>query len=349
MCQRIATISLLFFTLCLSGQNSGSFENSKRGDIRIVFYNTENYFDIYNDSLTYDDEFTPDGEKGWTYNRFRTKTMNLYKTFVAIGETEPPEIICLAEIENNYVLSELIGQTPLVKFDYEIVHYDSPDSRGIDVGLLYRRDAIRLSASHPIPVYFNDDTLKHTRDILYSKLVLPSGDTLHIFVNHWPSRLGGIKKSEFLRLQVAKVLRKAVDSVLLTDSCASIICLGDFNDEPFNTSITEGLKAMTPTESYICNGLYNLSGNLLEQCHCGTYRYRNTWNMFDQVIVSGSLLSESKSTGTCENCLHIADYDFLLVEEEKYGGKKPFRTYLGPVYKGGFSDHLPVYLDIYSR
>jgi predicted extracellular nuclease len=345
--------ALFLFSGCLSIQMlfyqfNPAVRNKKRGDIRIMFYNTENYFDTNNDSLKNDEEFLPDGAKHWTTARYHAKTLNLYKTIAGIGEEEPPEIICLAEIENKHVLQELIYNTPLEKYPYRILHFDSPDRRGIDVGILYRSDAVAVIAGYPLHISFPGNALKTTRDILCFKALINSGDTLNVFVNHWPSRMGGTKKSEPYRMFVAKVLRKSIDSVLYKDKCAQIVVTGDFNDEPTSPSIKTSLEAQKPAFPYQCGILYNLSENLTDECNCGTYRYRTSWNMFDQIIVSGALL---KNTGnklhTCIECVHIADFDFLFVEDEKYGGRKPFRTYTGPSYKGGFSDHLPVYLDIY--
>ncbi len=336
------SIQMLFYQFYPAGKDK------KRGDIRIMFYNTENFFDTDNDSLKNDEEFLPDGTKHWTPARYYAKTLNLYKTIVAVGEEEPPEIICLAEIENKHVLQELIYNTPLEKYPYRIIHFDSPDRRGIDVGILYRSDIVAAIAGYPLNISFPGNTMKATRDILYFKTLIHSGDTLHVFVNHWPSRMGGIKKSEPYRMFVAKVLRKSIDSILYHDRCAQIVVTGDFNDEPTSPSIKVSLKTHKSGFPYQCGILYNLSESLADKFNCGTYRYRTSWNMFDQIMVSGALL---KNTGnelhTCEACVHIADFDFLLTEDEKYGGRKPFRTYTGPSYNGGFSDHLPVYLDIY--
>ena len=328
-------------------QSSGNNQEYKRGDVRIMFYNTENFFDTQDDSLKNDGEFLPEGKKSWTPKRYRLKALNLYKTIVAVGGARPPEVVCFAEIENRYVLQELTGKTPLEKYPYEIVHFDSPDRRGIDVGLIYRRDVIECIYRKAIPVTFPDNPQKATRDILYAKFLVNSTDTLHLFVNHWPSRMGGIKKSEPFRSRAATILRETIDSLLAAVPCSQIVITGDFNDEPINTSIKESLKAREPSGPFYCNELYNLSEGLQESCKCGTYRYQASWDMLDQFMVSGALLNSEEDLTTCEDCLHIADFDFLLTDDEKYGGKKPLRTYAGPVYKGGFSDHLPVYLDIF--
>jgi len=343
----ITIVTGLFYIQILFCQHSGFDTINRRGDIRVMFYNTENLFDSYNDTLVNDEEFLPGSEKKWTYDRFHHKTINLYKTIAAIGETKPPEIICFAEVENKYVLLELIRNTPLEKYPYGVVHFDSPDPRGIDVGLLYRKDVVQPIQSRPINISHPSDTLRTTRDILFLQAVINSSDTLNLFVNHWPSRRSGVRKSEPLRMQAASTLRKNVDSILGIDPCANIIITGDFNDEPFNRSMKESLKTLIPDKYFQCDELYNLSESLMKNCYCGTYRYESVWNMFDQFIVSGALLDNKQSISTCAECIHIADFDFLLIEDEQFGGRKPFRTYVGPVYKGGFSDHMPVYLDLY--
>jgi predicted extracellular nuclease len=320
----------------------------KRGNIRIMFYNVENLFDTKNDSLTDDDEFLPESDKKWNGYRYREKIMHLFKIIAAVGEAQPPEIVCFAEIENKHVLDELIKNTPLEKYRYEIVHYDSPDSRGIDVGLIFRPDRIIQIASQSIRISFSDHPERKTRDILYFKALTKNSDTLHIFVNHWPSRRGGQYASNPFRLQVAQRLKSKTDSLLSLNPNANIIITGDFNDEPQDESLAAGLNAKSNTDSILCASLYNLSAMLYETCHCGTYRYRAQWNMLDQFIVSGNLLIDKKQLYTCADYLHIARFDFLLEEDQKYGGTRPYRTYQGPVYRGGFSDHLPVYLDLFE-
>lgn len=312
-----------------------------------MFYNVENYFDIYNDSLFADEEFLPGNDKNWNYSRYKEKTLHLFKTIAAVGENRPPEIICFAEIENKNVLYELAKNTPLEKYDFEIEHFESPDFRGIDVGLIYRSDIIRKLSSQKIHVSFPSDPHRTTRDILYFKGLTEKSDTLHLFVNHWPSRRGGQIASAPRRMAAARVLKRKTDSIISINPCAKIVITGDFNDEPHDESLRTGLSASTQHEDQKCGVLYNISGSLLETCQCGTYRYRAHWNMLDQFIVSGKLLISETGLRTCTECLYIAEFDFLLIEDEKYGGVKPFRTYQGPVYKAGFSDHLPVFLDLF--
>jgi predicted extracellular nuclease len=347
-------ITLLVVLFCLSvlhtlssGLTTHGKLPSSRGDMRIMFYNTENLFDTQNDSLTNDEEFLPGSEKAWTNARYQAKLMNIFKTVAAVGESEAPEIICFAEIENKGVLNDLIRRTPLEKHPYQVIHYESPDRRGIDVGIIYRKDIVTAIESMPIGIRFPFDSAARTRDILYVKFLTQRSDTLHVFINHWPSRRGGEKQSEAYRTYVAGVLRTKVDSLFGINPAARIIITGDFNDEPADKSLSFALNTKTPGNTILTDVLYNLSQPLMDRCNCGTYRYKSEWNMIDQFIVSGSLLSAGKTLHTCIGCLHIGDFEFLQSEEKKYGGTKPFRTYQGPKYIGGFSDHLPIYLDLF--
>ena len=318
---------------------------NNRGEYRIMFYNVENFFDIYNDSLTQDDEFLPEGDKHWNYNRFTDKLNKIYKVIIAVGGNEAPEIIGLCEIENRHVLNKLIYNTPLSKYEYEIVHQDSPDNRGIDVALLLRKDKLSLLKKGFFNITFAWDSLKKTRDILYIKGLTPGEDTLHIFVNHWPSRYKGQLETESFRIYVASVLRNKIDSIFNINKESNIIITGDFNDEPQNKSIKEILSAETNFDTIISNKLYNLSSNLSNSTKSGSLKYKFAWEMFDQFIVSGSLLDSDKISTTL-NDIHIFNPDFLLEEDNIYSGYRPYRTYRGYKYTGGFSDHLPIFLDL---
>jgi predicted extracellular nuclease len=321
-------------------------EFQKRGDIRIMFYNTENFFDTIDDKLTQDNDYLPGSKLNWDNSRYRGKIKHIYQSIAAVGELSPPELIGMAEIENRKVLSDLIYLSPLEKYNYKIIHKDSPDPRGIDVGLLYRADKIKCLQSAFFEIVFPGNQRKKTRDILYFKGLI-NNDTIHLFINHWPSRKGGQKKSEPNRKLVASILKQKVDSLLTINPVANIIITGDFNDQPEDKSLSLYLGAIKDSEITNDGKLYNLSWPLKEDCNCGTYRLGANWDMLDQFIVSGSILKPNNNILTCNQCLHIGEFSFLLKEDEKFGGFKPFRTYLGPAYKGGFSDHLPVYLDLY--
>jgi exonuclease III len=339
-------VSGLIITGCVF-QKADAQPAKKRGDLRIMFYNTENSFDTFNDPVTNDEEFLPESERRWTPSRYYDKLTAIFKTIAAVGETSPPDIICFAEIENRKVLLDLLNKTPLEKYTYEIVHYDSPDQRGIDVAMLCRKDVIKPIFSQHLRISYSGNSENRTRDILYVKIQTNRSDTIHLFVNHWPSRRGGKTQSEGKRQFVAMKLKHKTDSILRTNPASKIIITGDFNDEPRDKSIFQSLNANLPGKNIQTDALYNLSGKMQADCNCGTYRYKANWDMLDQFIVSGSLLLSQHGLHTCIDCIDVADYDFLLREDKKYGGKKPFPTYQGPQYQGGFSDHLPIYLDLF--
>lgn len=347
-------VSLLFICIALSAMITFSFFKNhtvaqgptQRGTIRMMFYNVENLFDTEDDPDKNDDDFLPDGPMHWTTGRYRQKLNNLYKVIVAVGGWQPPEIIGLCEIENRKVLEDITQNTPLSKYEYQIIHYDSPDERGIDVAMLYRKGKFQVMYDEVVHITFINDPNTKTRDVLYVKGIALKKDTLHIFINHWPSRRGGQHSTEKYRTQAARILRKKVDSIWQHNANANIILTGDFNDDPHDKSLTEMLKAMQPDAPYLPENLYNLT-TIDTKNTTGTLKYKGNWNTFDQFIVSGNLLTHSHlhlSPGD----FHIFTPDFLLVKDEKYAGHKPFRTYLGYRYSGGFSDHLPVYIDIWK-
>ncbi len=222
---------VIFFIIEGNAQKTDS-SNDQVQKFRVAFYNTENLFDIYNDSLTNDDEFTPEGFRHWDNYRFFNKLNNLYKVIVGIGEWNPPMIVGLCEVENEFVLKKLIYNTPLKNFDYNFIHFESPDHRGIDVAMLYRKSEFHPVTYQPFRIYFPDDTASSTRDILYVKGTIGDSDTLHVFVNHWPSRYGGYLVSKPKRAWVAEVLKSKTDSILGQNPSANILIMGDFNDSP---------------------------------------------------------------------------------------------------------------------
>jgi hypothetical protein len=339
--------------LCFSCTNSVTADKAvyynhvtDRNGIRIMFYNTENFFDIYDDSLTQDNEYLPSSYRHWNNKKFLKKLVNIYKVIIAIGGTEAPEIIGLCEIENKYVLDRLVYSTPLSKYEYGIIHKDSPDPRGIDVALLFQKDKIDLLKKSFITIDFPRDSLKKTRDILYFKGQITKKDTLHIFINHWPSRYKGQLETESYRLYVASVLKSKIDSIFRAENNPEIIITGDFNDEPQNRSIKDVLSAGADFNAIMPDKLYNISSHLSGNTKKGTYKYKFLWGMYDQFIISGTLLS-GDNISTSINDVHIFNPDFLLEEDTRYSGLRPFRTYRGFKYTGGFSDHLPIYMDLY--
>jgi endonuclease/exonuclease/phosphatase family metal-dependent hydrolase len=293
-----------------------------------------------------DNEFTSSGLKHWSYSRFQTKLNHLSKTLLAIGGWEPPPIVGLCEVENRYVLDKLIWQTPLKKFNYRFIHHDSPDSRGIDVILLYRPEKFTVLSSTYFEVHFPFDTGAQTREILMVKGKVLLNDTIILFVNHWPSRRGGYSESQPRRIFVAGFLRSKIDSVFRSDQHPNIIIMGDFNDEPDKESLARVLNALPVNTDREPADLVNLMYSEEIRWDEGTIKYQGQWSIFDQFIVSGNLVSISDETQPILAEAHIFKGNFLTEKDDRNLGDKLKRTYAGPRYLGGFSDHLPIYLDL---
>jgi hypothetical protein len=249
----------------------------------------------------------------------------------------------VCETENRRVLEDLTRRTPLSRYPYQIIHKDSPDPRGIDVAVLYNQQAFQPVLHRFFPVCFGHQK-GCTRDILYVKGHTPAGDTLHIFFNHWPSKWQGELKTQPKRNHAARILRSHIDSIQNQHKAARIMILGDFNDGPEAQSLSRYLKARAPSSSIRPESLYNLSFAWLPG-PTGTQKYRAAWEILDQVIVSGSLLS-GRGLHTTKEGAWIFRRSFLLEEDTRYTGIKPFRTYSGYRYIAGFSDHLPVMVDL---
>jgi hypothetical protein len=313
---------------------------------RIVFYNVENLFDTKDDSLTNDAEFLPEGDKNWTYERFYRKIVRIYQVMVALGEGELPAIIGLCEIENREVLERLIYDTPMRKADYKIIHRESPDSRGVDVALLYRPDVFYPDTANWLKVPLGPG--ETTREILHVTGRLWEEDTIHFFVNHWPSRYGGAGSSGIKRLAAASTLAASVKGILLQNIDARIIIMGDFNDEPGDESIRAINKILENNADPEEFSLVNLSEISTPGKISGTIKHQGTWCVFDQFIVSRILLDRSEVIQLEGNKTEIFKPVFLLEKDETYSGYKLFRTYLGPGYHNGFSDHLPVSIKIFK-
>ncbi len=337
-------IASIFIFTSLLGQADQELTKAKQ--FRVAFYNVENLFDTHNDSLTKDEEYLPEGQRRWDNNKFYSKLNNIYKVLIGLGEWQPAAIVGLCEVENRHVLNKLIYNTPLKEIDYKIIHYESADRRGIDVALLYRTSLFEPDTSYTIKVNFASNPKSRTRDILYVKGVLGGVDTLHVLINHWPSRYGGYMASEFKRIDAAKTLKKVTDSISQTDSGARIIIIGDFNDGPLSESIQTIIKAQIDTIHLREDGLYNLMTVSSGMGSKGTLKYQGNWEVFDQIIVSGSLLMERGRLQVTSDGARIYTSGYLLVDDEKYTGLKPYRTFNGMKYQGGFSDHLPVFIDL---
>lgn len=335
--RKVAFILIISFCNCFTS----SAQPKTSREINILFYNVENLFDTKDDPLTNDDEFLPDGERHWSFSRLRTKLNHLCKLIVSSAGFELPEIIGLCEVENREVLEMLLETTPLKNYSYSIIHKNSPDDRGIDVALLFRKDFVKPLAYRYIPVLDEHGEVRATREILHAEFLIPNEDTIHLFFNHWPSRYGGQAASEKNRFQAARALRNAVMGVRTDSPSAKIIIMGDFNDQPNNKSLTDVLLAVASDHLLEEGELVNLSYSWKP----GTIKYRQTWSVFDQIIVSDHLLVADGWHTRVENA-QIVNLPFLFEDDLKFKGKKLNRTYVGFKYHGGFSDHLPILLKL---
>ena len=314
-------------------------------EYRVAFYNVENLFNPQDDSLKNDDAFTPKGLYHWTYKKYVRKINNIAKVLLAMGTWEPPDIIGLAEIEDDAVLRKLCYDSPLKGYQYCFVHYESPDRRGVDVALLYRRDRVRILRSEAIPIVFPFDTAARNRDVLYAVTLFPNGDSLHLFVNHWTSRYGGYAPTIPKRNHYASVVRAYTDSILQVEPNANILITGDFNDYLTDESIREVLRAGDIDNPQHRNyTLFDLMYRFLRMQNVGTHKHEDFWGCLDQIIVSPALLDTANPLHTIGREAHIFMADFMVEPDEKYDGYKVYRTYSGPRYIGGYADHLPVYV-----
>ena len=305
----------------------------------IVFYNVENLFDTRDDSLTSDEEFTPSGDRHWTRQRFDEKIKMIYKTLITAGKGQFPDIIGLAEVENLWVIEQLIARTPLNKVPYGIIHQESPDPRGIDVALLYRKDKVKPIDYEHISISHAGKYVFKTRDILHFTGQL-GDEQIHFFVNHWPSRSGGYIETKEKRDITAEILRKSIDSLFAINPIANILIMGDFNATPNEKCFTAILKTQPYPGNNDPTSLINLSTLWTKKAE-GTIRNGGQWELFDQMICSKNLLTNPKLKLENEQS-GICNFEFLLEPDPTFLGKKPFRTYMGPTYHGGVSDHLPV-------
>ena len=332
-----AALLLLTFQALYSQKNVNSF--------LVVSYNVENLFDIVNTPGFEDEEFTPAGEKKWTYERYQKKLTDLTRVILSIPGKELPALIGLAEVETSGVLEDLIQMRGLRKGEYAFVHEDGKDPRGIECALLYRPDLFRYKSHEYVPIEDPVDPDYLYRGILHVHGTGPDGSSLHIFMNHWKSRSGGVLETERQRMFSAITLRKQVDMLMARESDYKVIIMGDFNDEPTNRSISQGLSAQNKRRNIQMGEQYNLFYDLHNIKGEGTYNYQGTWNMLDQMIVSYNLLNQERGLSTGFENGRILKSEWMLYESEKYGESLPSATYGGPQYFGGPSDHLPIYVE----
>ena len=320
-----------------------------QNDYRVMFYNVENLFDTKDDSLKNDEDFLPDGFTRWTPWKYWEKLRDITRVITAVGGMQSPALVGLCEVENDSVLFDLTRRSPLRAQEYEYIVTRSPDERGIDVALLYQRHQFKLLEHDEYEIRFDRPASRPTRNILHAVGELINSDTIDVFVCHFPSRSNGQKETEPARVAAATLLREKTDSILALRMRPHCIIMGDFNDQPDNKSLLHTLKAGRVRPPFHADKLYNLFFDHLKARDRGTYKYQGKWNVLDQFMVNGSMLMEENGMYIKDFEAHIFDGEFLLENDDKYYGKKPYRTNLGPRYHGGFSDHLPIYVDLMIR
>ncbi len=311
----------------------------------VGFYNLENLFDTLIDPDTnkiLQDDFTPKGQKGWTSERYKEKLKNMSKVIADLGVEVTPDgiaILGVAEIENRSVLEDLVKTEKLKKRGYKIVHYDSPDRRGIDVGLLYNPTYFKVESSRSVSLRRIDTTF-YTRDQLLVSGYL-NGEMIHIIVAHWPSRRGGEKRSRPRREAAADLGKLIMDSLKTVDPNAKIFYMGDLNDDPNNSSVRKHLKGVGKKEAIKKGDMFNpLESNFKKGI--GTLAYRDAWNLFDQILITPSLIDEDFSSYKYYKA-KIFSKSYLKQSSGRYKGY-PHRSFAGGAYIAGYSDHFPVYL-----
>jgi len=344
-----ATLALtLTAVLCLFLNTAHSQEQQAYKIGLIGFYNLENLFDTINDPLTNDEEFLPDGINQWNTERYMAKLHNMAYAISTIGTDYTPDgvaVLGLSEIENRHVIEDLVAQPEIANRNYQIVHYDSPDRRGVDVAMIYNPKYLTVTGTKSYRTVVPGEPDFITRDqLLVSGLF--DGEPMHFIVMHWPSRYGGEKRSLPGRMAAATLCRHIADSLLADDPNAKVIMMGDYNDYPTNKSITKFLRANGNRkhlkEDDFFNPMYELHKNGI-----GTNYYNDVPGVLDQTIMTQSLLPDDYGTYQFKNA-KVHNKEFLKQHGGRYNGF-PFRTFAGGVWMGGYSDHFPVYVILLKK
>lgn len=315
------------------------FRSKKKANVyTVAFYNVENLFDIYDNPLINDDDFLPTSDKKWNQKKYSNKIRKLGYAISKIGTKhsgKPPSLVGLAEVENKNVLTDLIHSKHLKNKNYNYVHYNSPDERGIDVALLYDTTKFTELGSKNYRIELKDEFggIDYTRDIL-RVTGLFNQERIHIIVNHWPSRRSGVDETEEKRLITSNKVTEIINEVRENEEDPKIIVMGDFNDDPSSKSLKSLLQN---------NDLFNPMETLLSFTR-GSLNYKFNWNLFDQILFTTNFFQIKEKTHSFSHA-NIFDDIFLTQFEGKYKGN-PFRTFVGRKYKGGFSDHFPVYIHL---
>ncbi|MCB0474122.1 MAG: endonuclease/exonuclease/phosphatase family protein [Flavobacteriaceae bacterium] len=314
-------------------------QEQPKNQYTFAFYNLENLFDIYDDPNTLDDDFTPQGIKKWNRRKYERKLKRMASVIVNIGREQtgfPPAVIGVAEVENQLVVNNLLDTLNKKGFDYGSVHYESPDERGVDVALLYRKSVFEVLESKPVTLYIEDERGErdYTRDVLLVKGNF-QGVLVYFIVNHWPSRRAGTGETEYKRIKAAQLVGEIIGQIEEETTAVPIVIMGDFNDDPTSQSVKYHLVNDTlynPFESILARGT-------------GSLNHEMQWHLFDQIIVSRSFFDTAGLE--FQNAAVFKDHS-ITEWKGKYKGN-PFRTYIGKWYQGGASDHFPVYITVTKK
>lgn len=303
----------------------------------LAFYNVENMFDHLDDPIINDAEYTPNGDQAWTQKKSEQKIANIAHVINAMGN---PDILGLAEVENAYVIEQLIKSPKLLAADYGYVHFDSPDERGIDVALIYKKSTFSVSSARTVSVDLSGNTSRPTRDILHVEGNL-KGEKIHLLVNHWPSRSSSEAGTIPLRATAAKTAKMILDEINHEDPVAKIILMGDLNDNPTDRSLVTHLGAKNFKTSLIGNDLYNPYYLKFKKGY-GSNAYQDVWSNFDQILVSNNLVQGLEGWKFSQD--QIFNKSFLIQSGGRFSGY-PLRT-TNDTGSMGYSDHLPVYITL---
>jgi predicted extracellular nuclease len=331
-------IVFIGFSFCLSFTCGVKNLDSDTQSVSCAFYNLDNLFDTIDDSSHNDDDFTPNGKYKWTNERYKIKLKNMNKVITDMVDGSAPDILGVCELESQLAFADLL-QTKGLKNNFKIVHFDSEDERGIDVALAYNHKKFTVLEAQNFKVVMSQDTSDRTRDILYVKLKSQiNNDTLVAIVCHFPSRREGKAESEQNRIDAGLVVKSILNSKC--HAMSRVIVMGDFNDQPWDKSMTQGIGALSRSKCASCM-LQNLMFELKDGE--GSYRFRGHWERLDQIILSKALL-DGKGTDYQEQSLRIKKEAWML-QKGKYEGY-PLRTFGGDDWLNGYSDHLPVYVKL---
>lgn len=311
---------------------------------RVMSYNVENFFDTRDNPEKADDDFLVGGIRAWTPGRYYRKLQRTAQTIFAAGEWNPPALVGLCEVENDSVLIHLLHRTSLHTMLYQYCITQGDDVRGINVALLYRRDRFRFLSKEEIQV----PVIRYqrpTRPILYVSGQIQTGDTLDVFVCHLPSRYSGEKETEQSRINATCLLRHWADSLQHLRRRPQILIMGDFNDTPLNRSLSEGIQARPLPEPFSPDSIRSQAYYNLFYKARGSHKYQGEWSQIDHIIVNGALLKPDSPFHLILESARVFSPSYLLKDDRTWQGKRPFRTYYGYRYEGGFSDHLPLLVD----